>query len=192
MITLNSNALCTRNEVKDFLGLQAAGNDIDDFVNQTINRISTLFESYCHRKFMSASYTEYHDSDGDSWIFPKNTPVTVITAIYEDEDWDFGADTEIDSTEYKLADENSIFYDGVFTKGPQSLKIEYTGGYTSSTLPEDLKQAAIVEVARIIKHRTDFDILSVNRDDGTVTFTQFDFLPLTLKTLQNYKLIYAL
>ena len=34
MITLNSNALCTRNEVKDFLGLQAAGNDIDDFVNQ--------------------------------------------------------------------------------------------------------------------------------------------------------------
>lgn len=197
MITLNANALCSRNEVKDFLQMKAAGNDIDDFVNQTINRISTLFESWCHRQFMSATYTEYFDgggggaNSGGSWLFPNVSPIISVTSIFEDDDWVWGVDDEIDSVEYRVADGNSIFYDGIFTNGPQSVRLIYVAGYTSDTIPEDLKQAAIVEVARIVKHRTDFDVLTVNRDDGTVQYTQYDFLPLSLKTLYRYRITYV-
>ena len=190
MITLNSNALCTRNDVKDFLQITGARSDIDDFVNQTINRISTAFETYCHRTFNEDTYTEYFDGGG-SWLFPDVSPITSITSIHEDSDWGWASGTEIDSTGYRSANGNSIYYDGFFSKAVQSIRLIYIAGYTTSTLPEDLKQAAIVEVARIVKHRTDFDVLSVNRDDGTVQYTNFDYLPQTLKTLYSYRIVYV-
>ena len=139
---------------------------------------------------MTASYTEYFDGGG-SWLFPDHSPITAITSIHEDEDWEWASDTEIDSEYYRAADSNSIYYDGIFTKGPQSIKVVYTAGYTASNLPEDLKQASIIEVARIVKHRQDFDVLSANRDDGTVQFTNFDYLPQTLKTLYRYRKVYV-
>lgn len=187
MITLNTNALCTRANVKDFLQITAAGNDIDDFINQTINRISTMFESFCGRIFASDTYTEYHDGGG-SWLFPKNTPITSITSINQDSAW-LWTDDDITSTEYRTADNNSVYYDGIFTKGIQSVKLVYVGGYVA--LPEDLIQITIIESARIVKHRVDFDVLNVTRDDGSVQYRP-DFLPLTLKTLGSYKVQYIL
>jgi len=189
MITLNSNALCSRANVKDFLQIQTVSNDIDDNINETINRVSTMFETYCGRTFKSASFTEYHDG-GSSFIFPKNTPITSITSISEDSSWAWAAASIISSSSYRITDSNSIYYDGIFSSGIQSIKLIYTGGYT--TLPQDIVQASITETARIIKHRTDFDVLSVNRDDGTVSFTTYDFLPLSLKTLNSYRSMYVL
>ena len=189
MITLNENALCTRANVKDFLQVVAVNNDIDDLINQTINRVSTMFETYCGRSFNSATFTEYIDGGGQ-WLFPKNTPITSVTSINEDSEWSWGSDTLISDSTYRIADNNGIYYESIFIRGIQSIKLVYIGGY--ETLPEDVIQASITEVSRIIKHRVDFDVLTVNRDDGTVQYTSYDYLPLTLKTLKSYRLQYVI
>jgi hypothetical protein len=188
-VSVNANALATRSEVKDFLNVVAVNNDIDDLINQIINRMSDAFESYCNRKFASADYTEYHDG-GVSYIFPKNTPIIAIAEINDDSDWVFPVSSLAASGDYRILENNHVYYSGIFESGPGSVKIVYTGGYT--TIPDDLKQAAITEIARIIKHRVDFDVLSVTRDDGSVTYNALDYLPLTLKTLNFYKANYIL
>ena len=189
MITLNANALTDRDAVKDQLQITGAGSNIDDYINSIINRVSTAFETFCHRQFNEDTYTEYFDGGG-SWLFPNNSPVTVITSINEDSDWVWDTDTLLTSTDYRIADGGtSIYYDGILEKGPQSIQVIYTGG--SSTLPEDIKQAATIETAKIVKHRNDFDFISQNRDDGTITLISGDWMPQTLKTLYGYRKVFV-
>jgi hypothetical protein len=186
MSTLNTNALCTRKNVKDYLNITGSNSTSDNLINDLINRISTAFESYCGRSFLSATYTEYYDGRGENELFLDKYPVTSITEINDDSDWTWATSTVIPSASYRIADERSVYYDGIFSTGRQSIKITYVAGY--STTPEDLLQAAIEEVGRKFKHQLDYDEAAKTLGDGSVTFQDSNFLPQTIKTLSYYKI----
>ena len=185
MSTLPSNALATRKEVKDYLNITGADNNLDNQINDLIGRVSSAFEGYCGRAFVEATYTEYYDGNGQSKLFLDNYPVTAITSIHEDADWVWGSADLIDSSDYRILDERGIIYDGIFGTGEQNVKIVYTAGY--ATLPTDLKQACIEEVGRKIKHRTDYDEIAKTLSDGSVQYTEKEFLAQTIATLNRYK-----
>ena len=72
MSTLPSNALATRKEVKDYLNITGADNNLDNLINDLIGRVSSAFEGYCGRAFVEATYTEYYDGNGQSKLFLDN------------------------------------------------------------------------------------------------------------------------
>ena len=190
MSTLPANALCTRKEVKDYMNVVQADNTYDNLIHDFIGRVSSAFESYCSRNFIADDYTEYHDGEGKRNIFPNQFPINTIASIHDDVDWLWGSDTLIDPTDYRIAEDRYIVYNSVFGFSPQNVKLVYNAGY--ATIPVELTQACIEEVARKIKHRTDFDELVKTMGDGSVSYTDLSFLPQTFLTLDQFKLHVAL
>lgn len=183
MIDLNTNALCTEYEIKEFDGTLAEG-DLDS-IRAVINRMSVMFENYCNRKFVSQTFTEYYNGTGDRYLYLDNYPVTEITSVHEDPDWDWGSDELIESTEYRIIDDMGIVYQSIFPKGHQNIKVIYTAGYT--TVPEDLKQVCIEEVIRAFKKKNRIDQLLITKEDGTSNYFFDTLLPKTKLVLDMYR-----
>jgi len=186
MSTLPANALATRKEVKDFMNINQADATIDNLFHDLIGRVSQAFESYCSRVFRALDYTEYYDGDGGNSIFPNQFPINSIASIHDDSDWVWGSDTLIDSSDYRVVDDRYIYYNGVFSKSPQSIKLVYNAGY--SAIQTDLKQACIEEVARKYRHRKEIDESVKTLGDGSVSFVDFNFMPQTIITLNQYRI----
>lgn len=189
-MAINEYSLITLDEVKNFIGMTGSTTETDNLLEDLINRTSILFESYINEKILSRVYTEYFDGKGAMVLFPKHSPITVITSIYDDYDWDWETDDLIDADDYRIVDDRYITLKSsvsVLGDYKQNIKITYTAGY--STVPDDLKQACITEVSRMYKNRNQVDVTSKTLSDGSVSFFDKDFLPLTITTLNKYKKI---
>lgn len=185
-MAVNIYSLCTLSEVKEFMGMTGSISETDDFLEDTINRVSALFESLMHRNILSRQYTEYSNGEGLLVLFPRQGPITEITSIYDDSTWEWAESTLIDSTTYRTIDNDYIvFYSIMLGNYKQNVKLTYTAGYT--TTPEDLKLAAITEVVRIYKNKNQVDITAQKLGDGSVSYSAKTLLPLTITTLNNYK-----
>lgn len=186
-MSVADNALATLNECKDFYGMTASKQADDDLIEDLIDRVTQLFETYCGiTSFKAADYTEYIDGQSDKYIFPKNTPINSVTSIHDDTDWVWGANELLDASDYRIVDEKYVVYNsGVFSLGEQNIRIIYNGGFT--TIPLDLKQACIEEVMTRYKHRKDMDVIQKSQEDGNVTYNQAAFLPSTLVVLNKYR-----
>jgi hypothetical protein len=185
-MSLETYALSTVADVKDFLGLGATAEPDESLFESLINNVSVLFANYCGvEQFKTKNYIEYHDGHGSRYIFPRNYPINSVDEINEDIDWVWGSDTTIGEDDYRIVDKRYIVYDGLFAIAEQSIKIEYSAGY--DTIPLDLKQACIEEVVRKYKHRKDLDVSSKSAQDGTTNYIVKDLLPSTKITLDRYK-----
>ena len=185
-MSLETYALATVADVKDFLGLGATAEPDESLFETLINNVSVFFASYCGvDQFKSKTYTEYHDGNGSRFVFPYQTPINTVIELNEDSDWVWGSDTTIGEDDYRIVDKAYIVYDGLFAIADQSIKIEYNAGY--ATIPLDLKQACIEEVVRKYKHRRDLDVSSKSAQDGTTSYITKDLLPSTKLTLDKYR-----
>jgi len=187
-MSVDSDALCTKDNVKDFMGITNVNPTDDTLIDNLIDRVTELFESYCKRNFFAAAYTEYHSpASRDKRIFPKNFPVNSITSIHDDPDRTYGSDTLITASEYGIMGDDATveWIDGAFAGGTNSVKIIYNGGY--STIPEDLSQGCIEEVARRFRRRKDIDVTQKTQPDGSTQQLAGDFLPQTKIVLNLYK-----
>ena len=190
MSTLPANALCTRKEFKDYLNITGDDNTKDNLIHDLIGRVSKAFETYCGRSFVQETFTEYYDGDGMNQIFLDHYPVQSITSLHDDSDWVWGSDTLIASSNYRIMDERSIVYDGMFSTSRQSVKVVYVAGY--STIPTDLKQVCIEEVARLFKRAENINVQNRSNDTETVTYLNDTFTPLTMTVLNKYKMVSVL
>ena len=190
-MSVAANAFATLEEVKDFYGMTGSKQADDDLLEDLIDRVTQLFETYCGwNSFKAANYVEYIDGESTKYIFPKNTPIISITSIHDDTDWEYAADSLIADTEYRAVDERYIVYkDALFGRGDQNIQLTYRAGY--ETVPFDLKQACIEEVTKRYKHRRDIDILTKSLDDGDATYSESAFLPTTLEVLYKYKTMWV-
>jgi len=139
--------LITLIEAKLELGI--TDSDSDTLLSTLIDAVISIFEDEIDRKLESAGYIEYYSSEGnESCIFLKNRPVTEITSIYDDPDWDFDVSDLLSSDDYTYnADNGIVYYNGQFFKGFNSIKVKYTAGYTQTTLPKSIKQCLIRQMA---------------------------------------------
>lgn len=185
-MAVNTYSLVSLEEVKNFIGMSGAVADTDDLLEDLINRVSIIFESYMNRNILSREYTEYHDGKGSMVLFPKQPEITTVSGIWDDYDWEWTDDDLVDSDNYMVVDEVYVVFKNMSLNNyTQNVKIIYSAGYTST--PDDLVQACITEVARMYKNKNQVDITSKTLSDGTVVFSGKRFLPLTYITLKKYK-----
>lgn len=185
---VNEYSLISLDEVKKFIGMSGSTSNTDDLLEDLIDRVSTIFESCMDRNILSRSYTEFHNGNGATVLYPRQPKITTISGIWDDYNWEYTDDDIIDTDNYKVIDETHIVFKNISLNNyTANIKITYTAGYTST--PDDLKQICISEVARIYKNRNQVDILSKSLSDGSVSLYAQDFLPLTLKILNRYRRI---
>ena len=144
-------ALLTIADIKEELGI--SDTDSDTLLTSLLNAVVALFEKKIDRTLESATYTEYHSSKANqNKVFLKNYPVTSITSIHDDPDWDYGSGDLLDSDDYNYDDDSGIvYYDGYFYEGFNNIKVVYEAGYTSATIPKDIKQCLIRQMAHWFK-----------------------------------------
>jgi len=181
-----SQDLCTQDEVKEYIDMPGGSSDADDVIDDLITRVSDRFAKYCGiTQFKSQSYTEYYSGQGTQELFLDQRPIISITSIKQDSEWAFGSDSTFASDNYAIQDDRVVLKDNVFSSGVRNLQVIYTAGY--STIPGDLKQACIEEVARAFDKRSNVDITNRTLTDGTAfTMRQNSLMPDTVDVLKRY------
>ena len=180
--------LCTRKDLKNYLGITNVDQVSNDLLSDLIDRVSVEIETYCMRTFGSTEYTEYHSGDGVDYLYTKQHPITSVSGIWSDTSLDWDADALIESTDYVVFEDNVQLIDTYFTAGRNNVKMIYTAGYM--TIPLDLQQVCIDEAGRRFKHRTDYDVISrvgQGESGGEVYFVEKGFLEKSKLVLNKYK-----
>jgi hypothetical protein len=157
-MALIAQALVTAQEVEDYLQLQKPEHDV--VVELLINGVSQQFSTYASRSFITAVYTSLKlTSNGTPYLYLPNWPVTTLTSVIEDGvtltlDTDFYVDLDTGLLT-KATYANTLYSEmygsseNLWTNLTQKIVVTYTAGYVqATTLPADLKLAALKEVAR--------------------------------------------
>jgi hypothetical protein len=142
-------ALITPYEVSRYIGLPET--DLDEEVMEgLVSAAQAAIENITHRSLAAATgYTEYHNGGSES-VFVKNPPIVNVTSVTDDAQ--YGART-VALTDVISTQDNGDNYaqgkielwwnEGFFAGGRAQVKVVYRGGWDSTTIPADLKQAWI-------------------------------------------------
>jgi len=143
---------------------QAAGNE--DLIPDAIVEAVGLANQYCGREFEHAEHDEYIDVDRDdqSRVIVRHAPVTSVTAVYNDAQ--DASPTLLGSADYSYDPETGVFQynDSYWAVGMRSVRIQYTAGYTTLTLPPELKLVLRQIVAWVIGGRGDVGVSHTSAD----------------------------
>ncbi len=141
-------------DVAPFLGMDDYADDID-LLNTLIDSAQDTLEVLLNRSLATATtYTEYHDA-GERYIYVDRPPIVSISTV-QDQAWSKGSNAArtIESTNYITdSDDQGTNYrqgkvelcnqESAFGGTRLDALVTYVGGWTTSTLPDDLKQAWI-------------------------------------------------
>jgi len=140
-------------------------------------QVNAAVRSYLGRDLedTGSDVTEYLSARGtSSGIRLSLYPLSSITSIYVDTTRVFDASTLVTSTEYVSDDDSGLVHwinpDRVWPRGRKHIKVTYSGGYTSGTLPEDIKLAATLWALSIWNKSQDMGISSMSVTNFSQTF----------------------
>lgn len=181
-MSLNANALITLADLKTWLGITSVDAARDSRLEMYINTISTAIETYCNRKFKSATYTsEKYQATDEQELILKNYPVTSITSLTynddtlteADEDFELDEDTGILFREEGWAKTGyGNYLSGKIDFPERNITVTYVAGY--STIPEDLKMVCYEACSNLydLKAAGAGGISSKHVADVSVTFRE--------------------
>jgi len=142
-------AFITIDDIKAELNIDSTRDDF--LLNTIVGAVLKLWDELTNRTWAKTAHTEYYDSPRyNSTVFLKNYPVDSSETIqlWDDPDWEWGDNSEIDSDDFRVDYENGIIhYNGYFYEGKQSIKVTYTAGYSDETAPGWLKDILVRQVA---------------------------------------------
>lgn len=193
------STICLTADVKDRLGLTSS--EYDTVIDRIILGIESIFNKETHRKLVLNAADETYDfTGGMSIIVLPRYPIVSVTSIKEAIDYDFAAATALLSgTDYKLNYDSGRLYrlNEEWLDWPDGCRIIYKGGYkaagaTPSTgetaMPDDLREAAILQSSFVFKRRDDIGLSSVSHDGGSIqSFSSLDLLPQVKNILESYQ-----
>ena len=180
--------LTTLSAVESYLSLDpnnplTAGNSDEPLLSSLIGACGAFFETVTGRSFGLATHTEIRDGMGSQDMFVRNPPIVSISAIT------IGLETIPAggplSPGYLFDDKRIILRGYRFWKGLMNVSLTYTGGY--ATIPDDLAQACIEQVALRYKERPHFDMSSKSNAGETTSFVMADMKPSTKAVLDRYR-----
>lgn len=162
---------------------------LQDKVDLAIAWIQSRAESIIGRSLESATYTWYLNGHGTDVIILPVCPVASITNIYLDADRTFS--TALAATDYYLdADAGLVnLYNHTTPNAIRSVKVVAVAGYTSTTLPADLKAAFIEGITYYMSRLLTKSFGQTNQsapDGGNVTF-EVEFPTGAKRTIESYK-----
>ena len=195
---LDTYALTSLENVKKFMSTDVEQSDKtdvpdDDLIYALINRVSATMETYSDRKFLSREYTEYSDGNNSNKLYPSQYPVTSVSGIWQDPNWVWEDATLIAATNYRISSTGRYIVfktRGLLPNYPENIKNIYTAGYT--TVPYDVEDACIKQLASIFKSKEDIHVFSKSLEDGSVERYQTALLPsvkLVLDLYRDYRIV---
>jgi len=171
-------------------------------ITTIIASVTAIFESFCSRKFIlpAAAVTEYYSGVGP-WLQVRYYPIVSITSIKEAYNYDYDLATAlIEDTDYRLVNggrKGCLFrcWGDWPDSPPDSIQIIYRGGYTAAgtlpgpgetAVPDDLKEAAILQACLLYKRRDDLGLSGGSFPGGSYAkFTDIELLPMVKDILNN-------
>jgi len=185
-MALVANALVTVDEVKSYVNITTSIDNLEDTLEDLINRVTDWFHRTCGvEQFEAKNYTEYYNGTGTNELMVDQRPINSISILADDIDWQWTSDTYFDSDDYAILDDMIVLKDEIFTEGIRNIKITYNAGY--STIPDILKQACIDEVVNLYNRREDLDLLTKTyADGGSITRSTDPMLPRTRDILKRF------
>lgn len=154
-----SISLLLLTEIKTYMeGSTTGSSQYDGQYYALIDTVSQFINTYTGRVLKYNTYTSDYDGNGGIEFFVKNWPFnSTVIDVFIDSDRSFSTGTttyEVPSTDILLyMDEGKIVLDGYsFSEGRQNIRIVYTGGFSTGTIPHDLRRAAL-ELAQFYWNR---------------------------------------
>ena len=141
-------ALITKDDLKLELGStqEVYDDSYEELLSAMAAMVQDLFDQLCDRTLERTSHEEYYSNTrGGSIILLKNFPVEEGSVdLWDDPDWEWGTSDKVDSSDYRVDYNKGVIYsNSQFFEGNQSLKVTYTAGYTTSTLPSSIKRILV-------------------------------------------------
>jgi hypothetical protein len=164
--------LITRADVQQ-AGRIAAGDESAE-IDRLILVVMARAERYLERKLTADTYTEYHDG-GNQSIYVNAYPWSSISTLrdnYPENPRSITVSGNVRSEqEYKDRGEVLLYgSESLFAGATKAVEIVYTGGYTTTDFPEDLKRALIQQILFELGHWDRVGIASQSADGVSVEY----------------------
>jgi uncharacterized phiE125 gp8 family phage protein len=176
--------------------LKISGSGEDTILEDLINRASAFANKFTGRQLLEAAITEYYDGDGTDELALNNYPVSAVTSVHDDVLRVFGSTTEIVAGDRILDGAagiiklwNSAFS---FIKGKRNVRVVYTAGYPSASIPHDLKEAVLMIVQHHYKRVYQdqrIGLASETISDHTIQYSEDAIPKKAADTLARYRRI---
>lgn len=187
-------ALITTEEVVNLGNINDAS--AEAVIDLLIPGVQARAERHCMRKFDLATYTETHDAhEGQRLFYVKNPPLVAITTLTHNEPLSPQVINQTNNVrqeaDYLQRGEVRLHNgEGVYYAGPGSIKIIYTGGWSTSTCPGDLKVALIQQVLYELNHSERIGLQGLRGDGAAAEYDERDgFAAQVADVLDSYRLV---
>lgn len=198
-----SGSICTVNDIRDRLGIDADKTEYDKLLGRLTNSMESIFDSFTNRRLIltDADVTECYTGISRQLLL-KRYPIVAVTSIKQAVDYDFdSADALTANAGYRLvnAGKNGIIY-RMYTTWftiPDCIQVIYRGGYRAAggtlgsgetRVPDDLREAGILQASFIFKRKDDIGLTSVSFDGGSISKSApMKLLPIVEQILKKYR-----
>jgi len=204
-MSVGTYALTSLAALTEYMGITVGDHDV--LLENTIDRVTALFEDATRRKLLARDYS--YDSDSDAYdaenaildgngrdaILLPQYPIQSVTTLRVNE-YEIDARDSLTGCGYVIRKDRGeiVLACYLFTKGLQNIELEHNSGFSS--VPADLEDAALKQCAWAFKQSpAGSNLLGVaakNLADGSVSYTQKELLPEVRTTLERYKKRFAL
>ena len=157
--------LCTHDDVLEYPGFVDMSPENTAWIQRLIKLFSSLAETLTCRKFKKESRTSQLSLDYETNALQLEAfglVSSTITSIHQDSSRVFDSSTLVDASDYYFDTSNGLVYKdaGIWLKGRGVLQVIYNAGLATTTedVPEDLRSAAIMQVASWWQHRDELGL----------------------------------
>lgn len=176
--------------------LEISGSGDDTILNDLINGVSSMCNTYCGRHLLQKTHTEYYNGNGFDEIILLNFPIISVTSLYNaDNDRNFNSSTQVDVSANVLVKSKSGILqlwnnEGIFTKGTANIKVVYSAGYALSSVPYDIQLAVRKWVAQQYKKYQSkrYEVQSETVGENTKTYIDRE-IPLEVQSVLDHYVI---
>jgi len=170
--------------------------DYDEILTTTIRAVSARFDQECNRALARTVNATYEFSAEETELRPPGYPVESVSKFElksnETDGWSEQADVE-----FLIRRQCVVSLASALGSFRQQARVTYTGGYVlpgttagagQTTLPDDLEQAAVEQVAYWYRNRDKLGLVRTWPHDGTYEgFAQLDLLLEVKAVLRKYE-----
>lgn len=186
-----TTTIIDRDDLRAELGDDVANTDHNAQLDLIFLFVNKWMGDELDRELDKETYTHDLSGNGQRILKGREWPITDITSITISSDWEFAAATAEDTTDYKVSDINTrdILRKGsMWPLGCANIRVVYTAGYTSVTMPQSLVAVARWIGAWIFRNidRSGHGIQSQADDNQSFSFNAGDLPANHAKTMDHY------
>jgi hypothetical protein len=179
--------LCTLDDVLGQLGIKDDSLDkVNDLIERMIVAKTEAITNYIgFNQILADDYTDYYNGDGGNRIYTNNSPINSVDEINDDVDWDWESSTEI--TDFKISTDKTyiLLKDNVTSYGDQNIKVTYNAGF--ATIPVDLRDVCIEEVARAYNEKLNIGVATRTDSKGGITRVEKGWMKQSIEVMDRYR-----